>query len=163
MKNLKKNIPKRGKETSEEVAKFYMMIVDRMATRKNFRLYTWLPEMKAAALTDCLKYGHNFSDSVSENPFSYFSTIVWNAFVRVIQKEKKNLYNKFKFLLDSPQFPKLIEAIDNDDNIDKRDAEVCYFLLNELEEIQEDAPFEVDIDYIRTYVKRYEDRLAKAA
>ena len=41
-------------------------------------------------------YVHNFNPEKSLNPFAYFTQIIYWAFVRRIQKEKKHLYVKYK-------------------------------------------------------------------
>jgi hypothetical protein len=41
-------------------------------------------------------YFENFDVSKSSNPFAYFTQIIYFAFLRRIQKEKKQLYVKYK-------------------------------------------------------------------
>jgi hypothetical protein len=43
-------------------------------------------------------YASNFDPSKSNNPFSYFTQIIYYAFLRRIQKEKKQSYVKYKSL-----------------------------------------------------------------
>ena len=43
-------------------------------------------------------YVHNFDPSKSSNPFAYFTQIIHYAFLRRIQKEKKQLEIKNKIL-----------------------------------------------------------------
>jgi hypothetical protein len=43
-------------------------------------------------------YCENFDPDKSNNPFSYFTQIIYFAFLRRIQKEKKQNYIKYKFL-----------------------------------------------------------------
>ena len=45
---------------------------------------------------NCLMYAHNFDPEKSKNPFSYFTQIIYYAFLRRIEKEKKQSYVKFK-------------------------------------------------------------------
>jgi hypothetical protein len=47
-------------------------------------------------IENCLQYIDNFNPEKSGNPFAYFTQIVYFAFLRRIQKEKKYLYTKFK-------------------------------------------------------------------
>ena len=44
----------------------------------------------------CLQYIDNFDPDKSQNPFAYFTQIIYYAFIRRIQKEKKHLYVKYK-------------------------------------------------------------------
>lgn len=45
---------------------------------------------------NCVLYVDNFDPAISQNPFSYFTTITFYAFLRRIYKEKKQLYTKYK-------------------------------------------------------------------
>ena len=47
-----------------------------------------------------MQYAYNFNEERSSNPFSYFTQIIYYAFVRRIQKEKKQLYIKYKTIQD---------------------------------------------------------------
>ena len=47
-------------------------------------------------IENCLMYFDNFDPSKSKNPFAYFTQIIYYAFLRRIQKEKKQLYVKYK-------------------------------------------------------------------
>ena len=38
----------------------------------------------------------NFNEEKSQNPFAYFTQIIWYAFLRRIAKEKKQMYIRFK-------------------------------------------------------------------
>ena len=46
-------------------------------------------------------YAHNFDPEKSKNPFSYFTQIIYFAFLRRIEKEKKQSYIKYKMLEQS--------------------------------------------------------------
>ena len=52
--------------------------------------------MIADGIENCLQYFNNFDPSKSNNPFAYFTQIIYFAFLRRIQKEKKQLYVKYK-------------------------------------------------------------------
>jgi DNA-directed RNA polymerase specialized sigma24 family protein len=58
--------------------------------------YTFRDEMVADAIENCVMYVDNFDPAKSSNPFAYFTQIVYYAFLRRIQKEKKQLYVKYK-------------------------------------------------------------------
>ena len=47
-------------------------------------------------IENCLQYIDNFNPEKSNNPFAYFTQIIYYAFLRRIQKEKKHLFVKFK-------------------------------------------------------------------
>jgi hypothetical protein len=52
--------------------------------------------MISDGIENCLMYFRNFNPEKSKNPFAYFTQITYYAFLRRIQKEKKQLYVKYK-------------------------------------------------------------------
>lgn len=72
------------------------MIANRLATKPNFSGYSYKDDMISDGIENCLQYIHNFDPEKSKNPFAYFTQIIWYAFLRRIQKEKKQLYIRFK-------------------------------------------------------------------
>ena len=49
-------------------------------------------------IENCLQYVNNFDPKKSSNPFAYFTQIIYYAFIRRIQKEKKQSHVKNKLL-----------------------------------------------------------------
>ena len=49
-------------------------------------------------IENCVQYIHNFDPEKSNNPFAYFTQIIYYAFLRRIQKEKKQLEIKTKII-----------------------------------------------------------------
>jgi len=49
-------------------------------------------------IENCVQYIHNFDPAKSNNPFAYFTQIIYYAFLRRIQKEKKQLEIKTKII-----------------------------------------------------------------
>ena len=47
-------------------------------------------------IENCISYCKNFNPEKSKNPFSYFTQIIYYAFLRRIEKEKKQAYIKHK-------------------------------------------------------------------
>ena len=54
--------------------------------------------MISDGIENCLQYVHNFNPEKSDNPFAYFTQIIYYAFLRRIQKEKKQIPCKKKLL-----------------------------------------------------------------
>lgn len=71
-------------------------IANRLASRPNFSGYSYKEDMIMDGIENCLLYINNFDHEKSQNPFAYFTQIIWFAFLRRIQKEKKQLYAKYK-------------------------------------------------------------------
>jgi hypothetical protein len=47
-------------------------------------------------IENCIMYVDNFNPDKSTNPFAYFTQIIYYAYLRRIEKEKKALYTKYK-------------------------------------------------------------------
>lgn len=77
-----------GKATNE-LARMWMKLVDRYATRGNVRGYTYNDEMRGQAILQLAQIGLQFDESKSQNPFAYYTAAVTNSFVRVINIEKR--------------------------------------------------------------------------
>ena len=78
-----------GKAT-DNLARMWMKLCDRYATRGNVRGYTYNDEMKGQAILQLAQIGLQFDESKSNNPFAYYTAAVTNSFVRVINLEKRN-------------------------------------------------------------------------
>ena len=79
-------------------------------------------------------YAHNFDPEKSKNPFSYFTQIIYYAFLRRIQKEKKQSYIKYKAIEAADiynEFPVWINNILGDDENKVNDVTMKYFNLSE--------------------------------
>jgi hypothetical protein len=72
-----------------------MKIATHLAYRPNFANYTFREEMISDGIENCLLYINNFDPAKSQNPFAYFTQIIYFAFIRRIQKEKKHLYTNY--------------------------------------------------------------------
>jgi len=64
-------------------------IAHKLSYKPNFINYSFKNEMISDAIYNCTKYLRKFNPEKSTNPFSYFSQICWNAFVKRIKIEKK--------------------------------------------------------------------------
>lgn len=78
------------------IGECFLKIAERLARKPNFYSYTFRDEMILDAVENCLMYVDNFDPNKSSNPFSYFTQIIYYAFLRRIQREKKHLYIKYK-------------------------------------------------------------------
>lgn len=76
-------------------------ISERLATRPNFSGYSFRDEMVSDGLENAIQALGNFDPHKSTNPFGYFTQIIWYAFLRRIEKEKKQLYIRHKVIESS--------------------------------------------------------------
>ena len=82
----------------EAFALAMIAISNGLGKRPNFSGYTYLDEMKADAIENCLKAIRGFNTEKYDKPFAYFTQISWWAFLRRIEAEKKHSYIKHKSL-----------------------------------------------------------------
>lgn len=78
------------------IGECWMKIAEGLSHKPNFINYTYRDEMISDGIENCLMYFENFDPTKSKNPFAYFTQIIYYAFLRRIQKEKKQLYIKYK-------------------------------------------------------------------
>jgi hypothetical protein len=81
---------------SEYIGSCFLKIAERLCSKSNFMNYPYKDEMIGDGIENCLMYAHNFNPRKSKNPFSYFTQIIYYAFLRRIEREKKQAYIKFK-------------------------------------------------------------------
>ena len=96
-KKEKKDIP----PVTDYIGGCFLKIANHLSYRPNFINYTFRDDMISDGIENCLQYLNNFDPSKSNNPFAYFTQIIYYAFVRRIQKEKKQVIIKHKILTDS--------------------------------------------------------------
>jgi len=78
------------------IGECFMKIAEGFSHKPNFINYTYRDEMISDGIENCLMYFNNFNPEKSNNPFAYFTQIIYYAFLRSIQKEKKQMYVKYK-------------------------------------------------------------------
>ena len=76
----------------------FLKIAERLSHRPNFINYTYRDDMISDGIENCLQYLDNFNPKTSNNPFAYFTQIIYYAFVRRIQKEKKQTTIKHRMI-----------------------------------------------------------------
>ena len=83
---------------TDYIGECFLNIAEHLSYRPNFINYPYREEMVGDGIENCLMYAHNFNPEKSKNPFSYFTQIIYYAFLRRIEKEKKQNYIKYKLL-----------------------------------------------------------------
>jgi len=76
----------------------FLKIATHLSFKPNFVNYIFKDDMISDGIENCVMYIHNFDPEKSQNPFAYFTQIIHYAFLRRIQKEKKQLEIKNKIL-----------------------------------------------------------------
>ena len=83
------------------IGECFLKIANHLSYRPNFINYTFRDDMISDGIENCLQYLDNFNPKKSNNPFAYFTQIIYYAFIRRIQKEKKQTTIKHKLIMDS--------------------------------------------------------------
>ena len=113
-------------------------IATRLSTKPNFSGYSFKEDMIMDGIENCLQYMHNFNPEKTENPFAYFTQIIWYAFLRRIAKEKKQMYIRYK---SSHEMISMGETYEGG-------AELALHL-------------NTSADYINNFIEDYESKLTK--
>jgi DNA-directed RNA polymerase specialized sigma24 family protein len=80
------------------VGECFLKIATHLSYKPNFVNYMFREDMICYGIENCLQYIDNFNPEKSSNPFAYFTQIIYYAFLRRIQKEKRQLEIKSKIL-----------------------------------------------------------------
>ena len=99
-------------QMSNYIGECIYKIATRLSTRPNFINYTYRDEMICDAIENCIQYIKNFNVEKSNNAFAYITQICYYAFLRRIQKEKKQVFIKQQVISDITM--ETFETIDGD-------------------------------------------------
>ena len=76
----------------------FLKIANHLSFKPNFVNYMFKEDMISDGIENCVQYIHNFDPEKSKNPFAYFTQIIHYAFLRRIQREKRQLEIKNKII-----------------------------------------------------------------
>lgn len=90
---------------TDYIARCFLKIAEGLSHKANFVRYTYREEMVMDAVENCLKAIENYNLETatrtgSPNAFAYFTQISWYAFLRRIEKEKKQQDIKVRYLTE---------------------------------------------------------------
>ena len=91
-----KGLPK--PKVPDYIGECFLKIATHLSYKPNFVNYMFREDMICDGIENCLQYIDNFNPEKSTNPFAYFTQIIYYAFLRRIQREKKQLEIKAKIL-----------------------------------------------------------------
>ena len=91
-----------------------LKIATKLANRPNFINYSYKDDMILDGIENCIQYFHNFNPEKSKNPFAYYTSIIYYAFLRRIDKEKKQSYIRGKMIRDNTIEAFELQGHDND-------------------------------------------------
>ena len=145
-KSLVRKAAKAGEPTPQMpnyIGDCILLIATNLSHKPNFINYPFRDEMISDGIENCFMYINNFNPKKSLNPFAYFTQIIYYAFLRRIQKEKKQLYTKHKILENSMVMNSLVETQEGED----RDFNPAYV--------------NIDTENMHEFIKTFEQSLTK--
>jgi hypothetical protein len=80
------------------IGECFLKIANHLSFKPNFVNYMFKEDMISDGIENCVQYIHNFNPEKSRNPFAYFTQIIHYAFLRRIQREKRQLEIKNKII-----------------------------------------------------------------
>ena len=83
-------------QISNYIGECFLKIATHLSYKPNFVNYMFREDMICDGIENCVQYIENFNPEKSKNPFAYFTQIIYYAFLRRIQKEKRQLEIKNK-------------------------------------------------------------------
>ena len=105
---------KKKPDVSNYIGECFLKIANHLSYRPNFINYTFRDDMISDGIENCLQYMSNFNPDKSTNPFAYFTQIIYYAFIRRIQKEKKQMEVKKK-LIQNAGVENMMDQLEGDD------------------------------------------------
>ena len=131
----------------EYLGECIMKIATGLSRKSNFINYSYKDDMILDGIENCVHCMHSFDPEKSSNPFSYFTQVIYFAFLRRIAKEKKQSYIKGKLIQDMA-----FDSFDlqgHDDDADFKNAYTAF--------IQSNSNF--DDSFIKNKEKKKKERL----
>jgi len=80
------------------IGECFIKIATHLSYKSNFINYTFKDDMISDGIENCLTAAAKFDPEKSSNPFAYYTQIIYFAFIRRIQKEKKHQATKYKII-----------------------------------------------------------------
>ena len=90
----------------------FLKIATHLSYKPNFVNYMFRDDMISDGIENCVQYIHNFDPAKSKNPFAYFTQIIHYAFLRRIQKEKRQMDIRAK-IIERSGFEEVMSADGN--------------------------------------------------
>ncbi len=86
----------------EYIGECILKIATRLSHKANFINYSYRDDMILDGIENCMQCINSFDPNKSSNPFSYFTQVIYFAFLRRITKEKKQSYIRSRLIQDMP-------------------------------------------------------------
>ena len=131
-KAKEKDLPK--PMVSNYLGECFLKIATHLSYKANFINYTYRDDMISDGIENCLVAVEKFDPEKSSNPFAYYTQIIYFAFVRRIQKEKKQQATKYKMLENVDLNQLLVHSDGNDEYV----SQVIDLMKRQMDTIEPD-------------------------
>lgn len=144
------------KQIPNNIGIYIKLLSENLASKPNFSGYPFKEDMIGDGILNCLTYLDRFDTDKYNNPFAYFTTIIFYAFIRKIKKEKSQLVLKHKILLETYINGGLADNVDEAEGVEIKHTLMDNLYLNNLinELDSDDVPFEVYKKKTNSHKKR---------
>lgn len=97
------------------IGECFIKIATHLSYKSNFINYTFRDDMVSDGIENCLTAAAKFDPTKSSNPFAYYTQIIYFAFIRRIQKEKKQQATKYK-MIENMDLDSIIQNADDSES-----------------------------------------------
>lgn len=101
-------------QVTRYIGECFIKIATHLSYKSNFINYTFRDDMVSDGIENCLTAAAKFDPDKSSNPFAYYTQIIYFAFIRRIQKEKKQQATKYK-LIENMDLDSILQGSDDSD------------------------------------------------
>lgn len=101
----------------EYVGDCISQIGENLAHKYQFRHYSYKEEMIGDGILACIRYIDNFNTEKYDNPFAYFTTIMYNAFINRLNSEQEEQYIKARLMKEAHTDPAQVDEITDSDPV----------------------------------------------
>ena len=133
-----KRAGRREPRVPEYIGECFLKIGTHLSFKPNFANYTYREDMVSDGVENCLVYMHNFNPRKSKNPFGYFTSVLYYAFVRRIQRERRHTYLRYKLIE---------EAVIAGDTRTSQSPEGTYHVDNDM----------LSFDNVQEFIRRFDE------
>lgn len=104
-------------QITPKLAKMFVLLAEKYGQKHNWRGYTYVDDMKGNALLQLSSTGLQFNEARSDNPFAYLTTTLRNAFLRVLQAEKKEQDIRDDLIEKSGKTPSSTRQLEHEETV----------------------------------------------
>jgi DNA-directed RNA polymerase specialized sigma24 family protein len=101
-----------------------ILMVDRYATKPNWAGYSYIDDMKSDAVLDLYQKWHRFDETRFDNPFAYYTQIMYHCFIGSQGKEKRQREIRDRQLERLGRLPSYTRQLEHEQEM--RDAHEAY-------------------------------------